>query len=505
MAEGRAADPIKLTADLVARGVALAQAGRWPEALEHFQHSLAIAPASAAVWSNAAFALRTLGRTGEAAEAIARAVAIDASIADAWNIYGLVEQDRRDFAAARSHFRHALTLNPRFPQAWMNLGNSEQALGNAAAAIEAYEKALAMDPRLPEIHYNLGLLQSNAMGEIERAIAHYRQAIELAPDFALAHHNLAHCLFLLGRFDQAWREHQWRSPRRGYAGTPRLAQQPAELACEDLAGERFLVLAEQGLGDILFYLRYAPALRARGAMLDFAGDPRLHPMLARTGLFERFAANAAEAGGQTTELLAGDLPLAVTPPGHSIEVAPPLALTADRDRIAAARRRLQALGKGPYVAIAWRAGEPKTGLNETLYKTVPLDLLGAALRHLDATFISVQRDPGPDETPALSSALGHPVHDLSSVNRDLEDTLAWMEAVDLYVGVSSTNVHLRASLGRDAHVLVPFPPEWRWMAQGASPWFPAMRVYRQQASREWQPALDRLAADLRRDLDTRSR
>src|SRR5216683_4775432 len=154
------------------------------------------------------------------------------------------------------------------------------------------------------------------------------------------------------------------------------------------------------------------------------------------------------------------------------------------------------LGKGPYVAIAWRAGEPKTGLHETLYKAAPLEPLGTALRPLEATFVSVQRDPKLDETQALASALGHPLHDLSSVNGDLEDTLASMDAVDAYVGVSSTNVHLRASLGRDAHVLVPFPPEWRWMAAGASPWFPAMRVYREEPSHAWKAAFDALAADL---------
>jgi hypothetical protein len=75
------------------------------------------------------------------------------------------------------------------------------------------------------------------------------------------------------------------------------------------------------------------------------------------------------------------------------------------------------------------------------------------------------------------------VHDFSSVNSDLEEALALMSLVDGYVGVSNTNVHLRAGAGGAAHVLVPPPFEWRWMASGASPWFPVFHVERLRADR----------------------
>jgi hypothetical protein len=59
-------------------------------------------------------------------------------------------------------------------------------------------------------------------------------------------------------------------------------------------------------------------------------------------------------------------------------------------------------------------------------------------------------------------------------------------------------MHLRAGLGRAARVLVPCPPEWRWMARGgASPWFPGFCLYRQRGDGDWDGAL----AALRRDLE----
>jgi hypothetical protein len=76
--------------------------------------------------------------------------------------------------------------------------------------------------------------------------------------------------------------------------------------------------------------------------------------------------------------------------------------------------------------------------------------------------------------------------------------LALLALVDDYVGVSNTNMHLRAGAGRSARVLVPAPPEWRWMVSGEeSPWFPGFRIYRQGTDGDWGEPLARLAGDLR--------
>jgi hypothetical protein len=72
-----------------------------------------------------------------------------------------------------------------------------------------------------------------------------------------------------------------------------------------------------------------------------------------------------------------------------------------------------------------------------------------------------------------------------------------LSLVDEYVSVSNTNIHLLAGIGRGARVLVPFPPEWRWLRrEDRSPWFPDFPVYRQPVSRDWTVPL----AALRRDL-----
>ncbi len=93
--------------------------------------------------------------------------------------------------------------------------------------------------------------------------------------------------------------------------------------------------------------------------------------------------------------------------------------------------------------------------------------------------------------------LGRAVLDLTALNSDLEAMLALVGALDDYVTVSNTNVHLRAAVGRQSRVVVPNPPEFRWMARGAEcPWFPGTTVYRQDVAGDWARALDQLGADL---------
>jgi len=494
------AEPAHATAHLLA-GAANFRLGRWEKGVAHTRAAAAAAPTDAGAWSNLGFGLRTIGRTADAREAARRALAIDANLAIAWNVLGLVELDLGRLDEARSHLARALQLDPRFAEARVNLANCDQALGRIDAALEGYAQASALNPKLVEAPYNRGHLYHKATGEVDAAIACYREAIALDPGFALAHNNLAHALFLTGRFPEAWREYRWRPNRLQMEARMNAAGlRYAPPALDSLRGARLIVVGEQGLGDTLFFLRYAPRARALGVALGFVGDPRLHAMLERTGLFERFAAGADDARVRgEPQILAADLPLAL-PPGELERAVPALALTPDPERLAAVRARLALLGPPPYVALAWRSGMAKTGIEERLFKEVPLEDFGAALRGPRATWVSIQREPRGGETEALARSLGAPVHDLSAVNEDLEEALAAMEAFDHVVGVSNTNVHLRAGTGGPAHVLVPFPPEWRWMLGERSAWFPAMPVYRQDPARSWDNAFAALAADFRRAL-----
>jgi hypothetical protein len=266
----------------------------------------------------------------------------------------------------------------------------------------------------------------------------------------------------------------------------------------ELPARRVLLLPEQGLGDQLFFLRFAARLRERAAFVAFDCPTKLWPLLERSDIIDELCAGEGARSSFEIELPVGDLPELLedwtTPPAFPI-AAP---------RGAAWRERLAALGPAPYLGVTWRGGTKRDKDvefarhgQEPLYKDIAIEPLAATLRKWRGTVLVLQRLPLPAELELFCRSLGRQAHNLSALNDDLEDMAAVLSLIDEYVGVSNTNMHIRAGLGKTARVLVPFPPEFRWMHAGeAAPWFPGFTVYRQSPQREWAAALDKLQQDI---------
>ncbi len=197
-------------------------------------------------------------------------------------------------------------------------------------------------------------------------------------------------------------------------------------------------------------------------------------------------------------LSAGDLPL-VLGMKSAADIPPPYPLPVEPDHGERMAARLERLGPPPYLGVTWRAGT--MNVRGSLFKEAPLADLGRTLRPLSATVLVLQRNPKAGEIDEFSRVIGREAYDLTALNDDLEDMLAALSLLDEYVTVSNTNVHLRAGAGRTSRVLIPNPPEWRWMAAGdESPWFPGSAVYRQGMDGDWGAALQALTKDLYRAL-----
>ncbi len=439
-----------------------------------------------------------------------RAVAFDRNNPDYLNKLGIANGELGNFRAAEQAFRRAVKLRPAHAEAHHNLGKTLQKQDRLTEALKEFERAHALSPdslahllSLSAVHRQLGqpalalkaLRSAGPSYEIDlspyladciadvagapSAVTWLREVLARHPDARRAQYVLAIYLLSLGHWREGWELHASR-------GRP-IPQLPPRLN-----GRRILLRAEYGLGDVLFFLRFAAEVAARGATLALECPPRLRPLLADRMAF-------GQADGVGLEIWVPDLPTAL----RAEDTPAALALDGDEARVAITREQLARLGPPPYLGITWRAGTdvlrgPELGTNlQVLSKEIPPGLLGKALRGWRGTLVSLQRNPSAEEHKALSTAVGAPVHDLSNLNEDLRVALAVVALLDEYVAVSNTNIHLRAGIGRTARVLVPNPPEWRWMrTEGGSPWFPGFSVYRQPPSRDWSDALRRLREDL---------
>jgi hypothetical protein len=325
----------------------------------------------------------------------------------------------------------------------------------------------------------------------ERAIEWLRQAqlgCAARPDVELkVGIVLGFWLLSVGRWREAWNRYN----RRHLAHDYEIAALP-----DTLDGTRVCLVGEQGLGDVLFFLRFLPQLRARGAVVDLNCEPKLAALLKGDA---RFAAVIAADEPPLEHEYSYRFPLGDLPGLLRANTCPPaFPLASDPARRERCAQRLAALGAPPYLGLTWKAGTDAVRIDTlSLSKQVPPAALGEVLRGWKGTLVSVQRNPTKADISAISAAARAPVQNLAELNDDLCEILALLDVLDEYVTVSNTNVHLRAALGRSARVLIPYPPEWRWMRrEGRSEWFPEFPVYREPVSRGWSAPLARLRADL---------
>lgn len=439
------------------------QAGDAAGALEEARAVAAREPRNARARLAAGIALRGLGRLDESRDELDEAARLDpADYAAAYEL-GMLHELRGDKAAALAHFERAATLRPAFAPARIALTAVLTQAGRDAAA----------------------------RGDFSTASRHFTAALAHDPANAELSMYLAQSDLLLGQWTSGWNAYRGRPTRRAYDALRASEGHPYQVPlAEALRGKGVRVLAEQGLGDTLFFLRFVPLL-AGTAHLDFAGDARMHPLLARTGLFRRFETDRVgpSASGEV-EVLCGDLPLVTR---GSVACPPSLTLAPEELRVARWKRKLEELGPRPWTGITWRAGLGRDVAAHGLNKEVPLEPLLQALKG-SGTIVSLQRSPKEGELASAARILGAPLHDLSAAGEELEDLLALLAGLDRHVGVSSTNMHVAALAGLRAEVLVPFPYEWRWGHEGDSPWFPGWKVLRQGPDRDWTKVLAALSA-----------
>lgn len=500
---------------------AYAALARWEDARAALNAAVALKPD----WAEPHAALGVLhartNRPRDAKAALARATALDPAFAEAWNNLGVLHLADKEIEPARAAFESALKTRPTFTDALKGLGVAHTEAGRTDAALAAFDNALAApglaDGAKAELLMNRAVA-SHAAGRWPAALSDLQAATALSPGLAAAWRNMAKPLIALGRVaeadaactralaldpanDLARYERAFARLLVGdiaggfddYRARPTVDRikfsEPGMPLPKDLTGRRLRLATEQGLGEHLFFLRYAPALIARGAELATEIDIKLREVLKDHPALGRPIDRGEPTPGFET-IAIGDLPFLVG--GSAPE---PLPLRADAASCREIGARLARCGSAPYVAVTWRAGIQD---GKSLSKTVPLAALAAAFRDTDATLVSIQRAAAPGETEELARSIGRAVHDLSDLNGDLARMAALLALVDDYVGVSNTNMHLRGGLGLPARVLVPHPPEFRWLAAGdRSPWFPAFRLYRAEAS-GWGDAITRLAADLAR-------
>ena len=455
-----------LTEARAALGLALLDLGRADEGEAALRAALARRPDHAVAVLALAGSLQR--RCGDAGPAYRRYLTLVPADAEGWNAHGLALQASDRIAPAADAFARALRLDPKMAEAMTNLGTIHRLQGQAMASADLQRRALDLRPGYAAAHTNLALALQD-LGDEAGAEQEFTRALDGDPAQALARFNRAILRLRQGRLTEGWEDYTVRfdsgrlKPRRPF-NIP-------EWEGGHLAGRRLLLWAEQGLGDELMFGALLPEALARfpGAIVEC--EPRLVPLFQRSFPGTTVRTPTRRPTDADCHLPFGSLPrllwkIAPVPP-------PPAGwLKPDPERVAAWRSRLDALGPGLRVGIAWTSQRITTERRQSYTK---LEEWASLLRLPGLHAVSLQYDGREEEIAAIESRLGvriHRWHDLDQIT-DLEGTAALMTNLDLAVTVASSAGEMAAALGTPVWRLG--RRDWTQLGTAVRPWFPSMR------------------------------
>jgi len=146
--------------------------------------------------------------------------------------------------------------------------------------------------------------------------------------------------------------------------------------------------------------------------------------------------------------------------------------------------------KRPRIGLVWSGNH---GHKRDRDRSIPLYAL-LPLLDADATFVSLQKDVRAGDVAVLKQTA---VIDVARELTTFADTAALVSALDLVISVDTSVAHLAGALGKPLWLLLQQVPDWRWlMDREDSPWYPAARLFRQDATRAWGGVVARVRAAL---------
>jgi tetratricopeptide (TPR) repeat protein len=491
--------------------------GNYESAMQYIRNALQYDTANAEAYNNLGFILQRNGQFDDATQCYQRAIQLNPDLPGAYINLGNVFKEKGRFDEAVRCYRKALQLNPDLPDAYSNLGITLQKAGRSDEAVTYCRKAVELSPRDATTHYNLGIafqekgqldeaitcyqkasqlapddagIYNNlafALQENRRpyeAIPHYQKALQLNPDYATAHWNLSLALLLIGNFSEGWREYEWRWETQYLISSRRNFKQPLWDGT-DINGCTILLHAEQGFGDTLQFIRYAPLVAERGAHVIVECQKELASLLQSVDGIAEVVVRGEELPEFDIQCPLLSLPLAFNTTLQTIPVKVPY-IASDTALIRKWKDKIGCDGSKMKVGVVW-AGNP--GFKQNRYRNIPLERFSTLAQIPGVTLYSIQKGEEAKETRNPPGNMN--IIDYTEDIRDFSDTASLIENLDLVISIDSAVAHLAGALGKLTWTLLPFSPEWRWLLNREdSPWYPTMRLFRQPALGNWGPVIE---------------
>ncbi len=326
-----------------------------------------------------------------------------------------------------------------------------------------------------------------AKGDFGSALAIYAQVLEAYPEADLAHYSLGQLLLADGIYPQGWTECEWRPAQTVFPPSFKRWQG------EPLANEAILIAGEQGFGDNLQFVRYAPMVAARGGRVIVGAREGLGNLLSTVPGVEMVVEAGQPLPSLTHYIPMLSLPHVFATDEATIPNTVPY-LRADPERVEHWRKRLAWADDGPRVGVVW-AGNGQFAGDER--RSPGFDPFRILFQVPGVTFFSLQKGGGSKACIGGDTPMN--LFDLGPELASFDDTAAVIMNLDLVISSCTSPVHLAGALGKPVWVVLSTFPDWRWLRHREdSPWYPTARLFRQKNEGDWNEVLLRVAQALSR-------
>jgi tetratricopeptide (TPR) repeat protein len=356
-----------------------------------------------------------------------------------------------------------------------------------ADALGCYEAILAETPDSCAALLGAGGVLNFLNRHVDAARV-YRQLLAIEPDNVSAHVNLGMSLLAAGELRLGWHELEWRLERvRGQLPPIPLLTENDVLA-QRLAGKTVLLHTEQGYGDTLQFVRYASLLATEGARVVVSAQPEFGTLLQSCPGVSQVVPHGELLPAADYQAAMQSLPLVFATDLVTIPAAVPY-LFPDPVRRRSWNARL-AETPGLKVGLFWHGRQlGKSGY----HRSIPGELLQPLTEVRQVTLFSLQIG----EEQGQLSTVGLPIVDLGGEITDFSDTAAIIAELDLVISIDTSVAHLAGALGVPVWTLLLYAADWRWLTdRDDSPWYPTMRLFRQEAPGAWQGVINRVVQAL---------
>ncbi len=426
-----------------------------------------------------------------ALELIEEAVRLNPADGEAHGNLGVLLLKGRQYPQALAAYTAALTLRPDNLAAQLGLARALAMLELSDFADEVFSDLIAGAPDYIDAIVDFGWLLSDT-NRHDAGITLLRSALERYPERAELRAVLAVCLFGFGSWSAAWAEYEGRlsDPRvsRHLISTDRPRWQG-----EDLAGRTILLQSEQGFGDTIQFVRYAPMVKARGGRVILRTPQVLLSLMQTVAGVDEVISDTTMAPAFDVQLPLLSLPLIFDTQVDAVPATIPY-VAPDQDLVARWRERL---GGNPghriSVGLVWQ-GNP--GHLNDQRRSIRLDLLRPLLDCPGTRFVSLQIGRGREQLADFDERILDTAAQIDVAS--FADAAAIIGNLDLVISIDSAIAHLAGAMGKPVWILLANGSDWRWLRDRSdTPWYPQARLFRQTRPGDWAEVIGRLNSALR--------